>query len=175
MVLDLLIVIPLAVWLLLAVCRQAGKREAHQSYNHPSPWPWDIFCLFAHWSFFAPEPIESDYLLYFRVRREDPSGDGWRPSPFPRRRRSSELLLNPKSRCNRVQYSLTRRALEESGNGASVSNGSPHLEALRDLVASLPPADSGAEREFVVRESFGFVTEREPETVLLYPPERSDR
>lgn len=158
---DIVIISVLGVWWLLSVFRQFDNRT--------TLWKWDVFCLIPRWTFFAPDPIRSDFMLL--VRSEETESETWIRSPFLRQRTWRELIVNPKSRCNRVQYILTLRALEELRDGAGEA--SPHYRALAEMAGWLAGDETRGGGNFVVLKSFGFVADKPPQPVLVHPPRQT--
>lgn len=148
----------MAAWLLLTVVRQIS--------NRPALWRWDVFCLIPRWTFFAPKPIQFDYLLLTRARGAEEPPPPWQESPFRRRRTLGELVFHPNSRCNRVLYVLTLQALQEARWPGAGSDERRFRDALARVVRSLPEPSTEAPREGLVVQSFGFFTERPPRAVM---------
>lgn len=120
---------------------------------------YDRFALLPLWTFFAPNPGQSDYHLVYRDRAADGSTSEWREIEITEERRALSLLWNPEKRSKKVLSDLvsvlltSMQASPEMERAIVVSV--PYL-LLLNVVNDFPRCSEAADRQFVVVETFGF-------------------
>jgi hypothetical protein len=158
-----IVVLVRAIWFVFSVANQF-RVGAHWSWRR-----WDRLQLVPSWTFFAPNPGRSDLELYYRDVFEGERIGDWIKVPLAEplawisgiwypKKRSKKILLDA------VQSLLTLAdKLEEDPNLIKITL--PYLLLLH-IVNEIPKPPGVLLRQFQVRESYGWFTEREPRILL---------
>jgi hypothetical protein len=141
----------LGIWLFLTVAWNIPRLDV-AVVRHLPVGRW--LQLVPLWSFFAPRPVNRDYLLFYRDRYDTGSVSAWREVLItdgawtPRR-----AIWNPGSRprkalADAVRY-LLRLARDERNSGGILSVSVPYL-LLLNKVSSLPAEVGVTGRQFSI-------------------------
>lgn len=152
-----------AVWFILSVINQFGFRW----FDHMLE--IDYFSLIPYWTFFAPNPGQTDYHLVYRDRLPDGSTTSWREVVLTEPRGLISFIWNPKKRSKKVlsdvAMSIARIVRTDPRTEQFVIVSFQYLLILNYLTKSLP-APAGVERQFAIVETAGFFREGPPSVVL---------
>lgn len=109
----------------------------------------DVFGLLPRWTFFAPNPISSDFYLLYRDRCGSTLSAFHEVSLYSNDRKL-KCLFNPRARIKKGFYTLTR-AILRNGNVVGESEVMTSISYLLLLnYLSRFPAASGVRRQFVI-------------------------
>ncbi len=160
----------LGIWFLLSVISQFDHTVVDRMRRH------DCFGLIPIWTFFAPNPGQTDYHLIYRDKVRDEQGS-WTEVPMVHTRTMWHFLWNPHKRVNKVSSDVV------SGIAGVVAHhqelGTPAERIREALVLSLPylillslvtrqdkRGESALSRQFAVAETYGFTKARGPAVLL---------
>ena len=171
---DILIALLLVGWFVLSILNQFGFEWFDKVRRH------DHFSLLPLWTFFAPNPGQSDYHLIYRDRKTDGSVTEWREIDITERRKPYGFIWNPEKRSKKVLSDLVSSMLSSlpdiDQSDRIVMLSIPYL-ILLNVVSHVDAEDQTTYRQFVLVETFGFNPTNEPRVVLrsdfhLIPAER---
>jgi hypothetical protein len=140
---------------------------------------YDLCGLIPIWTFFAPNPGDTDLHLLVRDRGEDGRVADWREVRLAGRRRLSDLW-NPRRRINKalvdVAFDLTRPAAAPEGGERPVPEPAgkervlsfPYLLILA-YVSRLEGDFGAAERQFALARTAGLSGRGRPDVLLVSP------
>jgi hypothetical protein len=135
---------------------------------------YDICGLIPIWTFFAPNPGDTDVHLLFRDREASGRTTDWREVPLTGRRRMTDLW-NPRRRINKALvdliYDLTRPDPEQApATPQPLSKrrvlSFPYILVL-NYVSRLPGDFGATERQFALARSPGLRGRSRPDVVLV--------
>lgn len=158
----------LAAWLIASAVRQVKKGSLS--------WlaPLDRFSLLPIWTFFAPNPGRSDFLLLYR----DHTSEG--PSPLfslytPRNGFSVRGVWNPGKRRSKTLTDMVR-ALQRASTlrNSDLRLSFPYV-VLLSWVSSVPPRSGVLMRDFAILELPGAHCAGSPKIVFLSEAHKIDR
>jgi hypothetical protein len=172
--LSAVVIAVFCVWLALTLLNQhrRTRRLANRVLRY------DICGLVPIWTFFAPNPGDTDLHLLFRDRDREGRVTGWREVRLVGRRRATDVW-NPKRRINKaivdLVYDLTRPDRGQPAIGAGPRKVSkqrvlsfPYLLIL-NYVTSLQGDFGAIERQFVIAKTAGMRSRAEPDVLLVSP------
>ena len=132
---------------------------------------YDIFGLIPIWTFFAPNPGNTDVHLLYRDRAEDGSTSAWRDVPLEKRQSAFEFW-SPRRRIGKgvvdIVPDLTANTRREPRAPVDKKRvlGFPYLLLLNYVCHQ--PLDFRAEmRQFAIARTHGRETEGEPDVIFL--------
>jgi hypothetical protein len=134
----------------------------------------DIFNLLPLWTFFAPNPGQSDYHLIYRDRYQNDNISEWAQIALSESRRWYSFFWNPHKRSKKVLSDIASSliaslpAYNDSLEGLMFTT--PYL-ILLNVVSHQPPVNplgltGRVERQFLLLETFGFEPQSEPRCLL---------
>lgn len=130
---------------------------------------WDAFALLPIWTFFAPNPGQSDYHCVYRDRLADGSLDRWIEVDLCEPRTPVSFIWNPQKRTKKVLSDLVASLLNgttaEDRDRPEIVFSLPYL-LLLNVVSNLPRDDRAQARQFVLVETFGFRPTAQPRLLL---------
>lgn len=140
----------------------------------------DRLQLLPIWTFFAPNPGNSDYHIIVRDRRYDGSVGNWRDalpiSPvtllsgvWNPEKRKQKVLVDAVSSIVELLAPQSVRALDAISQERVLMVSSPYLVLLNLVVHCVPHDSNATESQFAVIERRGFGKEAQP-TVLFRSP-----
>ena len=166
-ILSTLVIAFLAFWTLVTILNQSERTRPLISRLIA----YDICGLIPIWTFFAPNPGNTDVYLLYRDRDEDGGVSPWRDIQLERRK-SCLSFWNPRRR-------IGKGVVDLAPDLTSNTNYEPQAPVSKKKVLEFPyllllnyacqqPADFRAEmRQFAVARTRGFGTESEPEVIFL--------
>lgn len=152
-VIEILIALLLAGWFIGSVLNQFGFGwfERIRAY--------DYFSLLPIWTFFAPNPGQSDYHLVYRDKLDDGHLTEWREIEITEPRRPYSFLWNPEKRSKKVLSdvvaSIVSSSLRDQEIGSEIMLSLPYL-ILLNVVSHIGSTPDTTYRQFVLVETFGF-------------------
>ena len=171
---NILIALFFLGWFVLSVLNQFGFAWFDKITRH------DHFALLPLWTFFAPNPGQSDYHLIYRDRNTDGSVTEWRELEMTETRKPFGFVWNPEKRGKKVLsdvvYSIAGSIPGANESDHVIMLSIPYL-ILLNVVSHVDAEDHATYRQFVLVETFGFNPTSEPRVVLrsdfhLIPTER---
>jgi hypothetical protein len=162
MLLEIVIGGGLAAWFAASVLNQFSFRWFDRIRQR------DAFSLLPIWSFFAPNPGQSDYHVVYRDRRADGSVSGWNEMDISDTRRPYSWLWNPEKRSKKVitdVVAMVAEASQSPGGATGLVLSIPYLLVL-NVVNHLQAEPAATHRQFLIVETYGFVPV-EPARALL--------
>ncbi len=119
----------------------------------------DVFALLPYWTFFAPNPGQSDYHLVYRDRFTDGTLGDWQEIEITERRTLWSFVWNPEKRRRKILSDVVTMLGNHARDGQAVGNEImltlPYL-LLLNVISQLPRLPEVSHRQFVVVETFGF-------------------
>jgi hypothetical protein len=129
----------------------------------------DRFSLLPAWTFFAPNPGQSDYHLVYRDRRADGSLTGWREVPITVPRKPYSFIWNPWKRSRKVLSDMVGTVISASRAnpqlGDEIMLSIPYL-VLLNVVCHFDTSPDATHRQFLLVETFGFRPTALPQIIL---------
>lgn len=127
----------------------------------------DYFSLLPRWSFFAPNPGVTDYHLLYRDKDPRNECGRWNELPIASKRTLLGALWNPKKRSKKALSDAVQTIVRSSNKlKDSEFKTSICYIALVNFIASLPRNTAGSATQFMIMESFGHYTEKEPKMLF---------
>lgn len=128
---------------------------------------WDLFSLLPRWTFFAPNPGVSDYHLLYRDRLGNSAFGHWKEVSLDPKRTLTKAVWNPQKRNAKLLTDAVRGLVRIAGvySPPGYKTTMPYLVIL-NFVASLPRWPLADGTQFLIMESFGFVSNRTPRVVF---------
>lgn len=172
---DILIALIFLAWFVLSVLNQFGFTWFDKITRH------DHFALLPLWTFFAPNPGQSDYHLVYRDRKTDGSVTEWHEIEMTERRKPFGFIWNPEKRSKKVLSDVVTSIVSSiptaNESDQVIMLSIPYL-ILLNVVTHIDGEGQGTYRQFVLVETFGFNPTSEPRLVLrsdfhLIPAERT--
>lgn len=128
----------------------------------------DAFALLPLWTFFAPNPGQSDYHCVYRDQFPDGTLGEWKELPLTEPRKPYSFFWNPEKRSKKVLSdvvaSLVTDVASQRLGHPDVMVTVPYLLLLN--VVSAQPGSGGALRQFAVVETYGFIPTGAPRALL---------
>lgn len=158
------VIVIFVVWFAFSIVGQIDSKALTWLKAH------DHFSLIPRWTFFAPRPGTTDYHLVYQVYCEDETLP-WREEELADARTLAGAVWNPLKR-NKKALSDAVRALGRASTDLDsdrmwqVQYSVPYLAALTFL-SGRPHPTSATHIRFMILESDGFFTEREPRMLFL--------
>lgn len=131
----------------------------------------DHFSLFPLWTFFAPNPGQTDYHLVYRDRRADGSTTEWMEVAITESRKFHSFVWNPEKRSKKVISDVVVTLMESIGRvppdeaELAIMLSFPYL-VLLNVVSNLAATPGATHRQFVIAETAGFKRSEDPRLVL---------
>lgn len=131
----------------------------------------DHFSLLPLWTFFAPNPGQTDYHLVYRDRRADGSLTEWMELAITESRKFHSFVWNPEKRSKKVISDVVATLIESIGPVPpdeaefAIMLSLPYL-VLLNVVSNLAPTPGATHRQFVIAETAGFKRTEKPRLVL---------
>ena len=129
----------------------------------------DSFALLPLWTFFAPNPGQSDYHVVYRDRHADGSMTDWREIDITEPRRWYSFLWNPEKRSKKVLSDIVASLVDTIGTQPDLGNAImltlPYL-LLLNVISQLDTTPDVTHRQFVIVETFGFNPTDKPRVIL---------
>jgi hypothetical protein len=170
MLLTWMIAAVLAGWVAVTILNQNNRTRRLVKWIVS----YDVCGLVPVWTFFAPNPGDTDAHLLFRDRDHGGRVTNWREVKLVRRRRVIDLW-DPRRRINKalvdVSFDLAKLDRPRSGPGPQpVSKqrvlGFPYLLIL-NYVSQLPGDFAAAERQFAVAKTKGVELRDQPDILFV--------
>ena len=151
---EVLVAFVLGGWFVLTVLNQFGFKWFRRIKRH------DILGLLPIWTFFAPNPGQSDYHCVYRDRLDNNSFTEWNEIGLTEARRSYSFIWNPEKRSKKVLsdlvHMIVRYIVQRQGKvGAEIILSTPYLVFLNVIMQQPAPSEAVA-RQFVILETYGF-------------------
>lgn len=131
----------------------------------------DHFALLPLWTFFAPNPGQTDYHLVYRDRRTDGSITEWMELAITESRKFHSFVWNPEKRSKKVLSDVVATLMESTRHvppdktGFAIMLSLPYL-VLLNVVSNLAATPGATHRQFVIAETAGFKRTEDPLLVL---------
>jgi len=153
-----------SVWLFISACYQAEIKWCMRLKTR------DRFSLIPRWTFFAPNPISSDYHVIYRDRMEDGTLGPWKTSEaLASRNALLAALWNPRKRSRKAltdwMRNLKRVVRRSRGRENVVRMSFPYI-ALLYFVSHLEHDESSCSTQFAVVQTFGHHASRASRLIL---------
>ncbi|HSY48346.1 MAG TPA: hypothetical protein VLC46_06015 [Thermoanaerobaculia bacterium] len=155
------VIVVFAVWLLLT-CLTQKEGPVNSAVRR-----WDPLSLLPRWTFFAPNPGTTDHHLLYRDRIDEHTLTHWREIPLSESRSLLGAFWNPGKR--------NKKALTDAANTLllftrtislpGLKTTLPYI-ALMNYVSAIPRSHMSEATQFLVLDSFGYITETEPRLVV---------
>jgi hypothetical protein len=130
---------------------------------------FDYFSLIPYWTFFAPNPGQTDYHLVYRDRLPNGSTTPWCEVALTEPRGPVAFIWNPRKRPKKVladvAMSIARLVRTDPSVEPLVIVSFQYLLILNYLMRSLP-APAGIQRQFAIVETAGYFRDGPPAVVL---------
>lgn len=129
----------------------------------------DPFLLLPLWTFFAPNPGQSDYHLVYRDRLADGGLSEWHEIEISEPRRAYSCFWNPEKRSKKVLSDVVSTVV--SSHRAQGQIGNEFLLSLQyllllNVVDQQPASANATHRQFLIVETFGFTPTEKPRAIL---------
>lgn len=163
MVYGILIVALLSTWFLISAFYQLQMPLTVSIKRR------DYFALIPKWTFFAPNPANTDYRLLYRDRLSDGSVTPWQEAAFCREKRLSTALWNPKKRNQKAISDLMRsllRSFRNSNESAAALQLTLSYIGLLNIVTHLRHNEFSQFTQFAVFQTYGFSRLRNARLVM---------
>jgi len=153
-------------WVLLTIAFQLPSK-----YLKSLKWlPYlDLFSLIPRWTFFAPNPGQSDYNLLYREIWHNECQSNWREVNIGLGHNSHRYLFNPKKRISKAIFDLTSSIVKDSyaynKKPEFITISLPYIIILNYITYKENSPYANA-IQFVIIESFGFHPKHEPKLIL---------
>jgi hypothetical protein len=161
---NAIIAVVLAAWLVVSILSQFSFKWFERVRHR------DVFGLLPLWTYFAPNPGQSDYHLVCRDKLADGRLSQWREVEINEPRKWYSLLWNPEKRGKKVLVDAVQVLAElVTTSGAQKSAlmlSTPYLLAL-NVVSHLEREPGATHRQFAIVETFGFTPSSEMEVLLV--------
>ena len=160
---DIVIALLLLVWLVSSILNQFSFAwfDRVRGYDH--------FSLLPLWTFFAPNPGQSDYHLVYRDKRADDSLTEWREIEITEPRKPFSFFWNPEKRSKKVISDVVSNIVSsipnEQETGDVIMLSLPYL-ILLNVVTHFDGAGQTTRRQFILVETFGFNPTSSPRVIL---------
>jgi hypothetical protein len=168
---EVLVVVLALLWTFLSILNQFEQLNLP---IHRVIQKLDIFQLLPLWTFFAPNPGQSDYHLVYRDRYQDNSITDWVELSLSEPRNWYSFFWNPQKRSKKVLSDIASTLVSSIPRNNESLEGlmftTPYL-LLLNVVSHQPPvnlhaAENKFERQFLLLETFGFKPSSEQRYVL---------
>ena len=148
----------LGFWLLVSTICQFNILRLEDFFRR-----MDYFSLLPRWSFFAPNPGVTDYHLLYRDKCEKNECGRWREYAIASKRTLLGALWNPKKRTKKALADAVQTLIRSSKELTPAQyKTSVCYIALVNFIASLPRNTEGKATQFMIMESYGHYTEKDP-------------
>lgn len=131
----------------------------------------DHFSLLPLWTFFAPNPGQTDYHLVYRDRRADGVTTDWMEVAITQSRKFHSCMWNPEKRSKKVISDVVATLMESIPSvppdkaAFAIMLSLPYL-VLLNFVSNLAATPGATHRQFVIAETAGFKRTEHPRLVL---------
>jgi hypothetical protein len=162
---EVLVASLLALWFVGSVLNQFQFEWFEKIKNA------DHFALLPLWTFFAPNPGQTDYHLVYRDRRADGSITEWMELAITESRKFHSFVWNPEKRSKKVISDVVATLMESIRHvppdeaGFAIMLSLPYL-VLLNVVSNLAATPGATHRQFVIAETAGFKRTEDPRLVL---------
>src|ERR1044072_6803482 len=160
---DIVIALLLFGWFLLSILNQFGFSWLDKIRGH------DHFSLLPLWTFFAPNPGQSDYHLVYRDKKADGSLTDWREIEITEQSKPFCFIWNPEKRSKKVLSDVVSSIVSSIPSAKdspdAIMLSIPYL-ILLNVVSHVDREDQTTHRQFVLVETFGFNPTSDPRVVL---------
>lgn len=151
---SLLISLVLVIWFILSAIRYFPFAKDKIAV-------FDGLSLIPTWNFFAPEPNQTDYYLYYRVF-SDHSSSPWRTVGFGAERAWFGFIWNPYRRNRKAFFDLSQMLVtKDEPDTNAILFSVPYLLML-NYVSSLCLHDLGDKVQFTI----GMIIPSQPDSIL---------
>ena len=157
------VVVALSAWLVLSALNQLPLRWMGRIKRR------DYFGLIPRWTFFAPNPANTDYQLYYRDRLRDGRLTDWREAPVRGEKPLRVAVWNPEKRRQKALSDFMRsiaRSLRNAKGDADTLQLNLGYIALLHFTSNSPHDAESVTTQFAVWQTYGFRPSRKPRLVM---------
>jgi hypothetical protein len=172
--LDFIVGMILGGWLIVSIVGQFHSKRINRIRRY------DYFNLIPLWTFFAPNPGQSDYHLLYRDKLRDGSLTDWAEIPLTHRREVKAFVWNPMKRETKVLADIVNSVAtlvdyhREQNTpvktiGDAVMLSTPYLILMNIVLHRAKNTFQSEQRQFALAETHGFDSNGKPDLILCSP------
>ena len=162
-ILDYFIISLLGIWLFLTIVAQfSGIKWIKWIIDR------DPFDLIPSWTFFAPNPIVSDYQILYRDKLFNGQFRNWEQVKY-RDYSVFHSILNPDKRRRKAIAGYCKTILKsasENPKNESITLSYPYLVILT-YIMSMPKNPLYKSRQFLIARSFGYLSSKQSDILFI--------
>jgi hypothetical protein len=162
-ILDNFIISLLGIWLFLTIVAQfSGIRWIKWIIDR------DPFDLIPSWTFFAPNPIISDYQILYRDKLFNGQFSNWEQVQY-RDYSIFHSILNPDKRRRKAIAGYCKTILKSASKNLkneAITSSYPYLVILT-YIMSMPKNHLCEYRQFLIARSFGYKSSKQPDILFI--------
>ena len=166
-VIEIVLVIFFSLFFLISVLYQFfSLRKKIRKY--------DYLNIIPTWTFFAPNPVKHDYHLLYR-NKENNNVSKWKEVPLIKKKNNFSFIWNPERRIKKSLLAIANSLGLEIRNYKKLHDKLPNASYLVSSVAYQTclnivleaPISKKVERQFMIVQSKGMITDEKPEIILI--------